>query len=171
MVSGSRFSVLGVILSLGLGMGAEGSAEAAVARVAAEPVSSIHSSAKTEIDAELIGELAVPLVNSPDCDAAERGPTFVRADGAVVVQFSLPSRTEISAWEAVLIDPETNKSIVLKRSVQYDLLSAGQYTLKIAMSSTTCSACQLKLIILSRNASSMRYCAPVSVLKPVATLD
>jgi hypothetical protein len=171
MVSKARFSVLGVVSSLVVLIGAERDAEAAVARVALEPRSSLHDSAQMEIDAELIGELAVPLVNSPDCDSAERGPTFVRADGAIIVQFALPSRTEIAAWEAVLIDPETNKSVVLKRSVQYDLLSAGQYTLKIAMSSATCSGCQLKLILLSRNASSIRYCAPVSVLRPVAVLD
>jgi len=171
MVSKARFSVLGVVSSFLLIIGAERAADAAVSRVAPEPRSSLQDSARKEIAAELIGELAVPLVNSPNCDSAERGPALIRADGAIVVQFSLPSRTEIAAWEAVLIDPESNKSIVLKRSVQYDLLSAGQYTLKIAMSSATCSGCQLKLIILSRNASSIRYCAPVSVLKPVATLD
>ncbi len=170
MVTRTKFSVLGVGLTISLLIGVGIDADAAVSRVVPEPRSSLDF-AHAEIDAELVGELAVPLVNSPNCDSAERGPTFIRADGSVVVQFSLPARTEIAAWEAVLLDPQSNKSVVLKRSVQQDLLSAGEYTLKIVMSSSICPACQLKLVILSRNASAIRYCAPVSVIRPVAELD
>jgi len=123
---------------------------------------------------DLIGEPTIGLIDSGTCTKAEGDvlqPTFIRAGGYVIVQFSVSSLFRVQAWEAVMVDADSNRLKVLKGSYYKDELKAGYYSLRIPAGNSVCKDCELKLVILGQDASSLRYCAPVTVVGARQTDD